>query len=347
MAGSFITKKVLPSSGEVRYIATITHNSRNHKTKRFKRKTDATIWVARYLADIENFAASGKKPCSVTFERLADDYLKSWSGTDAVREYAVEYFKVYFGSKLLDSITSDDCRKALKKWEQKKPATFNKYKAILAAMFNFAIRKNDESSETYLSNNPAKKVQNKPVNNQRVRYLSDDEKKRLIESCRKIGGRFYLAFLLALSTGLRKSNVLWLRWSDVNFERGLLSIGRTKNGDPITAPVPQSVLNLLKDQHQVGNELIFASTIDPRVPSDFKKQWVNAREMAKIENFRWHDLRHDVASTMAMAGRTMVEIAQILGHRSLQSTQRYTHLSTDHKAAALQSSVGKVLEGVL
>ena len=79
----------------------------------------------------------------------------------------------------------------------------------------------------------------------------------------------------------------------------------------------------------------------------FKKPWIKAREMAGISNFRWHDLRHDVASTLARDGRSLIEIAHALGHKSIQSTTRYAHLSTQHTAKLLNDSVGSALEGLL
>lgn len=346
MASYFIKKDTLPT-GDVRYRARIKHQSRFIKSKTFKRKRDAAEWAAGFVSNLENFRNHGQQPCDVTFDRLLKEYIRDWRGTDASRSYSLVRFGKFFGDKNIAQITTEDCRNALKMWEKKKSATHNKNRAILCSVFDFAIRRNEWSSETYIDTNPAKGVRNKPLDNLRVRYLSDDEKRRLVDACREIGGRFYLAFLLALSTGLRKSNVLNLRWSDVDFDRRLLTVRRTKNGDPITAPVPAAVLDILKKDRQVGNNFVFASNIDHRVPSQFKKEWLRARQMAGIKDFRWHDLRHDVASTMAREGRTMIEIAHVLGHRSLQSTSRYTHLSTDHKADALNSSVGKVLEGVL
>jgi site-specific recombinase XerD len=64
-------------------------------------------------------------------------------------------------------------------------------------------------------------------------------------------------------------------------------------------------------------------------------------KIANIKNFRWHDLRHDTASTLARDGRTLKEIAEILGHKSLASTDRYTHLCTDHKSQLLNDTMAK------
>lgn len=347
MAHSFVKKLPPNQKGEIRYIARIKNESRFIKSKTFQRKRDAAEWAAGYVSNLENFRTNGKQPCEITFENLAGDYLRAWKGTDSIRGYSVSSFARYFGKKNIASITPDDCRKALSGWENKKPSTYNKHHAVLSAIFDFAITKEEETGETYIETNPVKKVRKKSLDNLRVRYLSDDEKKRLIASCREIGGRFYLAFLLGLSTGLRKSNVLHLRWSDVDFERSLLIIGKTKNGEPITQPVPSVVLAELKKHRQVGSGYIFQSEVKEDVPAEYKNQWNKARAMARVENFRWHDLRHDVASTLARDGRSLIEIGHALGHKSIQSTARYAHLSTQHTAKLLNESIGAALEGVL
>ena len=64
---------------------------------------------------------------------------------------------------------------------------------------------------------------------------------------------------------------------------------------------------------------------------------------AEIEDFRWHDMRHDTASTLARDGKTIKEIAEILGHKSLASTDRYTHLCTEHKSQLLNDTMNKVI----
>ena len=347
MASYFIKKLPNNKSGQVRYLARIKHESRFVKSKTFVRKRDASEWAAGYVSNLENFRTGGKQPCEVTFLRLAKEYLVAWKGTDAMRGYSVSKFAKHFGKKNIAQITTDDCRKALAFWDDMKPSTYNKHHAILSSIFDFAIRKQEETGETYTEINPVSKIRKKPLDNLRVRFLSDDEKRRLVAACREIGGRFYLAFLLGLATGLRKSNVLDRRWSDIDFERALLTVDKSKNGEPITQPIPHVIMSELKKHKQVGDGLIFESEIKAGVPTDYKKHWKRARELANIKDFNWHDMRHDVASTLARDGRSLIEIAHALRHKSIQSTTRYAHLSTQHTAQVLNSSIGGALEGLL
>jgi integrase len=348
MAGSFLKKKTL-LNGDTRYIATITHKSRNYKTKTFRLRRDAADWAAGFISEIENFAVTGKRKCDVTFYELVNQYHEVWVGADTVRACYVERFKEYFGLKLIDSISATDCREALRPYEQLKPATYNKHKAVLSSLFKFAQQKDLEGGRTYIDHNPVSNIISKPMRNERVRYLSRDEKKRLVKSCRDIGGKFYVAFLLALTTGQRKSNILERRWRDIDLVKGLIDIRETKNDDPILAPIPPIVLSSLGQLAKISkpSELIFSSSVNPDVPAGYRKEWNDARKLADISDFTWHDLRHDVASTLAMEGATIIEIAEILGHRSLQSTKRYAHLSTAHKSELLARTMNGALSELM
>lgn len=83
---------------------------------------------------------------------------------------------------------------------------------------------------------------------------------------------------------------------------------------------------------QIGNGLIFFSPNNPDKPFDFRNQWYASLKRARIGNFRFHDLRHIAAGYLVMAGATLQDAGQILGHKSEQTTQRYAHLSTYHKS---------------
>ena len=176
-----------------------------------------------------------------------------------------------------------------------------------------------------------------------MRYLSEEEKPRLLKAAKAIGGKFYLKVLMALTTGMRKGELDGLRWGDIDFDKGLALLADTKNGTPRHTPIPDVIMNELKRYREVGSGLLFPSSTDPDKAFDYKKQWANCLKAANIQNFRWHDMRHDTASTLARDGRTMKEIAEILGHKSLASTDRYTHLSTAHKSQVLNDTMAKAI----
>jgi integrase len=148
----------------------------------------------------------------------------------------------------------------------------------------------------------------------------------------------YTIVVLALATGARQQELLSLRWPDVDLKRGTLTFHETKNGERRAVPLTGYALDLLKKHaHLCRPEVdfvfpIYTSTKRRRI-SD---AWEHAVKRAGIENFRYHDLRHSCASYLAMNDASLMEIAAILGHRTLQMVQRYAHLSEAHTAGMVQ-----------
>jgi integrase len=147
---------------------------------------------------------------------------------------------------------------------------------------------------------------------------------------------------MGITTGMRKSEITNLRWTDINFDKGLAKLATTKNSLPRLNPIPGPALDELKKYREVGNGLIFASPNDLEKPFDFRVQWTRAMQQANIEAFRFHDLRHTAASYLVMNGASLHETAEILGHKSTQTTKRYAHLSTDHKIALSERVMDKI-----
>ena len=345
---NFHVRKIILKNGDTRYRTVITKSGKGVKTKTFRRKTDAKTWGNRTVLEHQENEARGIKPCTVTFSRLADEYMHWWAGKDHDRVRLVLWWEKQLSNTLLSDITPDLIREKLKSKKSQAPATYNKHLAVLSAILDFASlqQEDDDITDQYISHNPCKDVRSLKVDNKRVRYLSDEEKPRLLKAAKAIGGRFYLKVLMALTTGMRKGELDSLRWSDIDFERGLALLHDTKNGNARHTPIPDVTLSEMKRFREVGSTLLFPSTINPDKPFDYRKQWSACLKAANITNFRWHDMRHDTASTLARDGKTLKEIAEILGHKSLASTDRYTHLCTEHKSQLLNDTMNKAINNL-
>jgi integrase len=247
---------------------------------------------------------------------------------------------------LLPEITPDLIREKIKDKKSLAPATYNRHLAVLSSIMDFATRQQEDDAVTdqYINENPCKKVRSLQLDNKIVRYLSDDEKPRLIRAAQEIGGKFYLKVLMALTTGMRKGELDQLRWCDIDYERGLALLHDTKNGEARHTPIPDVTMAEILKYRENCNGLVFPSPTKPNKPFDYRKKWASCLKAANIEVFRWHDLRHDTASTLARDGRTLKEIAEILGHKSLISTDRYAHLCTEHKSQLLNDTMNKVIK---
>jgi integrase len=146
--------------------------------------------------------------------------------------------------------------------------------------------------------------------------------------------------LLSINTGARQGELFALRWGSVDLDRGMLRVegGTAKTGQTRVIPLNDEARGVLVRWHnqQNGNadELIFPGRTGER-RDNVQKSWSSLLKDAGIVNFRWHDMRHHFASRLAMAGTDLNTIRELLGHSSLTMTQRYSHLSPDHKAAAV------------
>jgi len=317
--------KVDLKNGETRYRTILTKSGKGIKTKTFRRKQDARTWGNRAVLDAQEYEAKGIKPCTIKFSRLADEYMKWWAGKDRDRARLVLWWEHRLGKTLLSDITPELIRDTLKPKKSQAPATYNKHLAVLSAILDYATLQQEDDSvlEQYLDENPCKRVRSLKVDNKIVRYLSEEEKPRLLKAAKAIGGKFYMKVLMALTTGMRKGELDKLRWNNIDFEKGLALLSDTKNGSPRYTPIPSVIINEMKKYREAGNGLLFPSSTDPNKAFDYKKQSANCLKAANIQNFRWHDLRHDTASTLARDGRTMKEIAEILGHKSCACAVQY------------------------
>jgi len=199
-------------------------------------------------------------------------------------------------------------------------------------VFSYAYQQHD------LITNPVALIPSLPENNQRTRYLSDTERKRLLDACRSSKwNKLYLIVLMAITTGSRKGELLKLKWNDIDFERQTAYVSTTKNGLPKVLPLTNDVINeMIKFRHQ-ESQLIFNSEIKIYKHYEFFKPWKKALKQSAIVDFRFHDLRHTTASYLAQNGASLLEIADVLGHKQIQMTKRYAHLCIDHKQRLINS----------
>ena len=206
--------------------------------------------------------------------------------------------------------------------------------AALSHAFTIAIRE-----WGWLEESPMRKVSKPQEPRGRVRFLSDDERERLLAACRTSYNPYlYIAVVLSLSTGARKMEILGLCWRDVDFQRQTITLHHTKNGERRVLPLKGHALELTQqyfNERNMGSDFVFPSR-NGKNPFDLRRAWTSALKESNIPNFRWHDLRHTAASYFAMNGATLAEIAEILGHKTLAMVKRYAHLSEAHTAGVVE-----------
>ena len=210
------------------------------------------------------------------------------------------------------------------------PARHNRDLSLLKTLFRKAVEWD------YARTNPAASMRKLREPPGRVRFLTDDERSRLLTAC---PDRLRTIVLLALNTGLRKGELLSLRWQDVDVKNRLLRIERSKNGDRRDIPMNQTVHDLLRAiPRRVDTPYLFANT-DGAPQQYLKTTWNTAIRKAKLEDFTFHDLRHTFASTLVMNGVDIRTVQTLLGHKSITMTMRYSHLSPQHLREAMTQLV--------
>ena len=150
--------------------------------------------------------------------------------------------------------------------------------------------------------------------------------------------------MLSLSTGIRQGELLRLTWADIDFDRGVIVLHETKSGERRAVPLAGRALAVMQELSKVrriDTPLVFPGKRPDR-SMDVRTSWEYALRGADIENFRWHDLRHCTASYLAMNGASLAEIAEVLGHKTLQMVKRYAHLSEQHTAGVVASMNEKI-----
>lgn len=220
------------------------------------------------------------------------------------------------------------------------PATINRYAASLATVLTWAIKRRIAPKGFV---HPCRSIERRPEHNERTRFLSDEERARLLQAAQAASWpRLYVLVLMALTTGARKGELVGLRWADIDFDRAEAYVQTTKNRDPRVLPLIPGVMEELRRFVGKPEELVFASPRDARRAFTFEPQFVSAVRAARLREVTFHTLRHTCASYLARHGATLLEVADLLGHRQLQVTKRYSHLATSHKTALVNRLMGSM-----
>jgi integrase len=233
------------------------------------------------------------------------------------------------GERFATPETGDPEKDAKRERAKRTPSTVNRYIAALSVALGYAAKELQ-----WLEKNPCMSIRKPKENAGRVRFLSDDERTRLLAAC-KPHPSLYLAVVLALSTGARQAEIMSLRYAQIDFARKVITLPKTKNGETRALPLVGAAFTLLQERAKVRSltdDRVFPATVRAKKSDylDLREPWENALKAAKIEDFHWHDLRHTAASYLAMSGVSLVEISKILGHRTMQMVSRYSHLSAEH-----------------
>ncbi len=215
-----------------------------------------------------------------------------------------------------------------------KPATLNRYRAFLSLVYSLANRNGK------VEVNPARLVRLRKENNAVVRFLEAEEEEKLRRVLRESDRYLEAEFDLALNTGMRRGEQYRLRWEDVNCRLGIITIPRSKHGERRYIPINSAAkiaLEVLQRQTD-GSGYVVPGAKAPR-NKDPRRTFEAAVKESGILNFRYHDIRHTFASRLVMAGVDLRTVQELMGHKTVAMTIRYSHLAPSHQREAIKRLV--------
>jgi integrase len=349
-----VIQQRLAKDGTPRYTVIIRLKGCPTQTATFKRKTDAKKWIQdteSAIRDGRHFKIIEAKKHSLAdlVQRYITEVLPSKPKKAPQQRQQLLWWQTRIGYLVLADITPAiivQCRDELlngntPRGAQRSPATVVQYMLALSHAFTIAV-----NEWQWLEANPLSKVKKPSLSRGRVRFLDDSERANLLAACQQsTNTSLYLCVILALSTGMRRGELLGLKWQDVNIDEAYLILHDTKNGERRRVPLAGHGLELLTEYRKhkrADTPLLFPSPSKPLQPIDLKRAFETALKRAAIEDFHWHDLRHCTASYLAMNGASLSEIAEVLGHKTLAMVKRYAHLSEGHVSNVVASMNNKI-----
>ena len=296
-------------------------------TKTFKKKTDAIAWsvhlenklrnasVPTIVADskvtlsdlviryAEEIAPSHKSSVPETYRLRA--IARSWIGELDIRYLNKQQFAQYQKDRL----------------ERVSVASVHAELSLIKRVLDTAIKQWGYS----IVENVIKTMKYSKGNVSRTRRLAADEKDRILAAA-KLQRNDYICSIIefAIETGMRRSEILKLKWQDINLETGFALLYDTKNGEDRKVPLTLKCIQLL-NQLSRSHEHVF-----PISATCLSQAWQRAVEKAGIKDLRFHDLRHEAVSRFFEMGMNIAEVALISGHKDVTQLFRYTHLNPEN-----------------
>jgi integrase len=299
-------------------------------TKTFDNKSMAKEWASK----TENAIKSGNMP-SIEGKRLFSDVLDEYLAhmrlkglkTEKAIERMLEEWRNKLGayelSRINTSLITQETLKLANSFSGAKGAkktkvagaTVNRKLAVLSGFFQWAVKERGI-----------------------VRYLSTKEREDLFAACKADSNKaLYTLVAVACYSGMRRSEVLGLKWDDVDLVEGWATLKDTKNGEDRMVPVKGPALTALRewrnrDRFTTGR--VFKCGFPPQA-------WYRALERAGVVSFHFHDLRHTAASYLVQSGAELLDVAKILGHKSLDMVMRYAHLSPKRVSDVMDTMISQ------
>ena len=319
----------------------------------FSRLTDARKWASEKEAELRRRRRfpqdHGKKTVAQMIERYTRDVLPHKEQDPRhSQKFHLTWWSEHYGHVHMQDFTASvlaegrDCllREPGRYNKKRSPSTVNRYLATISHVLSIAFNEWE-----WLRENPVRKSLKRKEPSGRVRYLDKDERKALLSACEASRNSDLLDIVqVALGTGMRQGEILSLEWSNIDFDlcAVILRPDQTKNKSSRTIPLHGASLAALQRRsriRRIDTPLVFplfAVGESSAKNKDIRDAWERAVKDSGVSDLHFHDLRHTFASYLAMSGASLIEIAELLGHKTLAMVKRYAHLSQQHNKTVVE-----------
>lgn len=303
-------------------------------------KRDAENRLAIRKGEILQGRYQIKQPSKMTFAEFSEIYMeyakankRSW-----LRDHtSLKHLLPAFGAKKLSEINAHAIEEyKILRLAFVKPSTVNREIVLLKHQFNLAIAWGKATS------NPMKGLKLFREENYPERILTRDEITRLLAACSDYSRPIVMT---ALHTGMRKGEILGLKWGQVDLENRVITILFSKSGRVRKIPINSVLLEVLKGlKRKATGEYVFTCVRTKAPAGKIQTAWLTAIRKSGIIRFRFHDLRHNFATHLVASGVDLVTVKELLGHADIKMTMRYAHSAPESKVqavATLEKSIGE------
>jgi integrase len=311
--------------------------------------------------DLRALLDTGKSPCSrkkkftaLTFHEVSDSLEKEWEDrysrkeiSEKTRDEWIIWLNVLsrkYGQRILCDISTQEILDFRDKIAEKNSnVSSNKYLSIFKKVFKHGLELNAVLNDPTVG---IKRLSEKE--HERNRFLFPHEVDSLIEATKQTRAKFYLPAIIYLGAehGAAKQEILGLKWSKINFDykgEGLITLYRTKNKkertDSLMPRTKQALLDWrdhlkwMRHRRKINHiktDFVFCH-LDGSPIKNFNKSWWRVLEIAGIQDFHFHDLRHTFCSNLILSGAGLKDAKEMIGHKDIAMTDRYSHLTDEHK----------------
>jgi len=264
----------------------------------------------RYIEELQN-----KNPATISNLKRVVIFFSGWDPAKITPKHVMDY--------VID-----------RREHRAKPATINREITIMKQLFGWLVK------NSAISQNPAQDLKYEKLGTLRTRWLTVEEELHLIGV-----SPLWLQqiIILATSTGLRRGELLNLTWDYVDLDQRILTVARSKNGEPRVVPLTKRAIEVLSELYLISHmEYVFiCQDLRPISPDTLEYYFRLAVKQAELKEVRFHTLRHTFATRLVQGSADIYAVQRLLGHKNPAMTHRYSHHSVESLRKAM--NVGDVV----